>query len=49
MGNCCWTQCFGLLRKEAGRLQRGGGGGGGGEILAGRAITRGKSDGRHHL
>ncbi|XP_068951374.1 AP-1 complex-associated regulatory protein [Petaurus breviceps papuanus] len=27
MGNCCWTQCFGLLRKEAGRLQRGGGGG----------------------
>ncbi|XP_068399417.1 AP-1 complex-associated regulatory protein isoform X3 [Eschrichtius robustus] len=28
MGNCCWTQCFGLLRKEAGRLQRGGGGGG---------------------
>lgn len=26
MGNCCWTQCFGLLRKEAGRLQRGGGG-----------------------
>ncbi|XP_049741470.1 AP-1 complex-associated regulatory protein isoform X3 [Elephas maximus indicus] len=28
MGNCCWTQCFGLLRKEAGRLQRVGGGGG---------------------
>nr|XP_004658576.2 AP-1 complex-associated regulatory protein isoform X1 [Jaculus jaculus] len=28
MGNCCWTQCFGLLRKEAGRLQRAGGGGG---------------------
>ncbi|XP_051823095.1 AP-1 complex-associated regulatory protein isoform X4 [Antechinus flavipes] len=27
MGNCCWTQCFGVLRKEAGRLQRGGGGG----------------------
>ncbi|XP_028932590.1 AP-1 complex-associated regulatory protein isoform X1 [Ornithorhynchus anatinus] len=27
MGNCCWTQCFGLLRREAGRLQRGGGGG----------------------
>ncbi|ELR48625.1 AP-1 complex-associated regulatory protein, partial [Bos mutus] len=26
--NCCWTQCFGLLRKEAGRLQRVGGGGG---------------------
>ncbi|XP_054997525.1 AP-1 complex-associated regulatory protein isoform X2 [Sorex araneus] len=26
MGNCCWTQCFGLLRREAGRLQRGGGG-----------------------
>ncbi|XP_032745642.1 AP-1 complex-associated regulatory protein-like [Rattus rattus] len=25
MGNCCWTQCFGLLR-EAGRLQRAGGG-----------------------
>ncbi|XP_036857055.2 AP-1 complex-associated regulatory protein isoform X4 [Manis javanica] len=28
MGNCCWTQCFGILRKEAGRLQRVGGGGG---------------------
>ncbi|KAM9237442.1 AP-1 complex-associated regulatory protein isoform 3-T3 [Dugong dugon] len=28
MGNCCWTQCFGLLRREAGRLQRVGGGGG---------------------
>ncbi|XP_026959322.1 AP-1 complex-associated regulatory protein isoform X2 [Sagmatias obliquidens] len=28
MGNCCWTQCLGLLRKEAGRLQRVGGGGG---------------------
>ncbi|XP_036612894.1 AP-1 complex-associated regulatory protein-like isoform X1 [Trichosurus vulpecula] len=28
MGPCCWTQCFGHLRKEAGRLQRGGGGGG---------------------
>uniref|UniRef100_A0A8C4L9F3 Adaptor related protein complex 1 associated regulatory protein n=1 Tax=Equus asinus asinus TaxID=83772 RepID=A0A8C4L9F3_EQUAS len=28
MGNCCWTQCFGLLRKEAGRLQRVAGGGG---------------------
>ncbi|XP_008831933.1 AP-1 complex-associated regulatory protein isoform X1 [Nannospalax galili] len=27
MGNCCWTQCFGLLRREAGRLQRAGGGG----------------------
>ncbi|XP_021102234.1 AP-1 complex-associated regulatory protein isoform X4 [Heterocephalus glaber] len=27
MGNCCWTQCCGLLRKEAGRLQRAGGGG----------------------
>ncbi|XP_038611064.1 AP-1 complex-associated regulatory protein isoform X2 [Tachyglossus aculeatus] len=27
MGNCCWTQCFGRLRKEAGRLQRGRGGG----------------------
>uniref|UniRef100_A0A0G2JEZ5 Adaptor-related protein complex 1 associated regulatory protein n=1 Tax=Mus musculus TaxID=10090 RepID=A0A0G2JEZ5_MOUSE len=26
MGNCCWTQCFGLLRREAGRLQRAGGG-----------------------
>ncbi|XP_055972690.1 AP-1 complex-associated regulatory protein isoform X1 [Sorex fumeus] len=26
MGNCCWTQCFGLLRRETGRLQRGGGG-----------------------
>lgn len=25
MGNCCWTQCFGRLRREAGRLQRGGG------------------------
>ncbi|XP_016000341.1 AP-1 complex-associated regulatory protein isoform X1 [Rousettus aegyptiacus] len=28
MGNCCWTQCFGRLRREAGRLQRGAGGGG---------------------
>ncbi|XP_049565604.1 AP-1 complex-associated regulatory protein isoform X4 [Orcinus orca] len=28
MGNCCWTQCLGLLRREAGRLQRVGGGGG---------------------
>uniref|UniRef100_A0A8D1A9L1 Adaptor related protein complex 1 associated regulatory protein n=1 Tax=Sus scrofa TaxID=9823 RepID=A0A8D1A9L1_PIG len=28
MGNCCWTQRFGLLRREAGRLQRVGGGGG---------------------
>ncbi|XP_063116705.1 AP-1 complex-associated regulatory protein isoform X1 [Cavia porcellus] len=27
MGNCCWTQCCGLLRREAGRLQRAGGGG----------------------
>ncbi|XP_012879260.1 PREDICTED: AP-1 complex-associated regulatory protein isoform X2 [Dipodomys ordii] len=26
MGNCCWTQCFGRLRKEAGRLPRVGGG-----------------------
>ncbi|XP_057649750.1 AP-1 complex-associated regulatory protein isoform X2 [Chionomys nivalis] len=26
MGNCCWTQCFGLLRRETGRLQRAGGG-----------------------
>ncbi|XP_036096696.1 AP-1 complex-associated regulatory protein isoform X2 [Molossus molossus] len=25
MGNCCWTQCFGRLRRDAGRLQRGGG------------------------
>ncbi|XP_019512131.1 PREDICTED: AP-1 complex-associated regulatory protein isoform X5 [Hipposideros armiger] len=25
MGNCCWTQCFGRLRREAGRLRRGGG------------------------
>ncbi|XP_074084801.1 AP-1 complex-associated regulatory protein isoform X4 [Macrotis lagotis] len=28
MGNCCWRQCVGLFRREAGRLQRGGGGGG---------------------
>ncbi|XP_070272919.1 AP-1 complex-associated regulatory protein isoform X3 [Myotis yumanensis] len=25
MGNCCWAQCFGRLRREAGRLPRGGG------------------------
>ncbi|XP_053767845.1 AP-1 complex-associated regulatory protein isoform X2 [Desmodus rotundus] len=25
MGNCCWTQCFGWLRRDAGRLPRGGG------------------------
>ncbi|XP_066239883.1 AP-1 complex-associated regulatory protein isoform X3 [Saccopteryx leptura] len=25
MGNCCWTQCFGRLRQDAGRLPRGGG------------------------
>ncbi|KAM8764139.1 AP-1 complex-associated regulatory protein isoform 1-T1 [Rhynchonycteris naso] len=25
MGNCCWTQCFGRLCRDAGRLPRGGG------------------------
>ncbi|KAM5255317.1 AP-1 complex-associated regulatory protein [Ctenodactylus gundi] len=41
MGNCCWTQCFGLLRKEAGRRQRGGGGGGGGSKYF-RTCSRGE-------
>ncbi|XP_047574183.1 AP-1 complex-associated regulatory protein isoform X3 [Lutra lutra] len=47
MGNCCWTQCFGLLRKEAGRLHRVGGGGGFSVFLPRSKYFRTCSRGEH--